>query len=167
MSASPSPRPAHWDHPPARRRAAAPAPLPRGGVDPIDSAEVALALLRAVRQLPPAAETIAFLLDDARRGQGAIVVVSDTRAPDDVVDVVEMVGRAAADRVASGAVSGLVVASCRPVDGLLDGDAGRWCLLSDLAEWHGLTLVEWLVLGVDGPRCPRELCGEPPRWHTW
>lgn len=165
MSASSSPRPFRA-LPGADRRTvgAPPSSVPRAGIDPITSAAQALALFRCVRHLPPVPETLAFLLDDAGRGQGTVVQVTDTIGPDDVVDVVELIGRAAADRVADGVVSGLVVATCRPRDGLLEDDDTRWRILSDLAEAHGLLLIEWFVLGSIGTACPRDLCGEAARW---
>ena len=165
MPASSSPRPFRV-LPDAERRTvgAPPRSVPRAGIDPITSAAPALALFRCVRHLPPVAETLAFLVDDTWCGQGALVQVTDTVGPDDVVDVVEMIGRAAADRIVAGTVSGLVIASCRPRDGLLADDEARWCVLSDLAESHGLVLVEWFVLGTAGVLCPRDLCGDPARW---
>jgi hypothetical protein len=34
----------------------------------------------------------------------------------------------------------------------------------DLCRSGGIELLEWFVLGRSGPRCPRELFGEPDRW---
>ena len=44
------------------------------------------------------------------------------------------------------------------------GDVDRWLEISDLAEDHGVDLLEWYVIGPDGASCPRDRLGEPPRW---
>ena len=67
--------------------------LPRAGVDPLDDDATALALLSAVIASPPRSETIAILLDSARRGR-SIVVVSGTERPDDLLRVVDVLAGA-------------------------------------------------------------------------
>ncbi len=131
------------------------------------SAAGALAVIELTRRLPPTAETIVFFLDDRHRGVGTIVAVSDTIDPDDVLGVVEMLCRAATERIADGTISGIVVASCRPRQALLPDDDERWLDLCLLVESFGLTLVEWFVLGPTGPVLPREMGGEPERWGAW
>jgi hypothetical protein len=134
--------------------------LPRAGVDPVDAA-AALAVIDLAAHCPPIHhETVVLLLDQQRCGI-AITVVAGTRHPDDVVDVADVVVRSAS--ASAGAVHALVIATVRPGGGLLADDADRWLEMSSLASTHGVTLVEWFVLGV-ATECPRDLLGEPPRW---
>lgn len=131
---------------------------PRAGVDPIDRAETALAVISLAVHRPLVAETVAIVLDDQRRGM-CITVVSGTTRPDDVVEVAERMSE-----IGDELVGGLVLASVRPDGGVLDGDVDRWCEASDVASSHGVELVEWFVVGRRGIACPRDLLGESPRW---
>lgn len=159
---------------------------PRARIDPIVDAEDALSLIELVIADPRRNETIAFLLDDARRGLGCIVVVSDTDDPDAVLTVADTMAEVALCHDAeSGGSCSLVIASIRSFvlsdpgddpdddpDGDPDSqfapddrdDLGRWLDLSDLTEDRGLLVREWFVIDPDGVHCPRELCGEPDRW---
>ena len=58
----------------------------------------------------------------------------------------------------------VVIASVRPTGDVEADDAQRWCRASDVVESHGMTLLEWFVLGRSGVDCPRDLTGEPDRW---
>ena len=58
----------------------------------------------------------------------------------------------------------VVIASVRPSGDLDVDDAFRWCSASDIVESHGMTLLEWFVIGAGGIDCPRDLIGEPERW---
>lgn len=140
-------------------RSCSPRRVPRAHVDPITSAEAALAVFALARHDPPRPETLVVLLDHQRRGV-SIVVVADTCHPDAVVDVVEVVADAATEL---SHVGGLIVASVRPDGRVLDGDVDRWLEASDCCDDRGIELVEWLVLG-DVVACPRDLFGEAPRW---
>lgn len=159
MPTAPSPR--------SPRSRSCPPRAPRAGLDPIRSADDALAIVSLARRDPLIAETLAFFLDDRHCGAGSIVAVSDTVVPDDVLDVADVICTASAAQVADGTLTGLVVASCRRRAGLLPDDAERWCDLSDLVETHGLVLVEWFVVGPEGVVLPRDVAGEPPRWDAW
>ena len=137
---------------------------PRAGIDPVESAPAALAVIQLAMHLPPTDETIALVLDDDHRGR-TIVVVDGTDHPDSVLDVVERL----VDSIAtSGRDGALVVASIRPDGGPLEDDGDRWLEASELADAAGVELLEWFV--IDGPPgsgtawCPRDLLGEPPRW---
>jgi hypothetical protein len=137
---------------------------PRAGIDPVDSAPAALAVIQLAMHLPPTHETIALVLDDDLRGR-TIVVVDGTDHPDSVLDVVERL----VDSIASSGRDGaLVVASIRPDHGPLDGDGDRWLEASELADAAGVELLEWFVIdgapGAGTAWCPRDLLGEPPRW---
>ena len=137
---------------------------PRAGVDPVDSAAAALAVIRLAMHRPARSETIAVVLGDDLRGR-SIVVVDGTDDPDAVVAVVERL----ADTIAvSGRDGALVVASIRPGRGLVPGDVDRWLEASDIADGAGVDLLEWFVIdgarGVGTTWCPRDLLGEPPRW---
>ena len=139
--------------------------LPRAGIDPIDSHDAALATVAMAAHRPLRPETIVVLLDDARRGI-ALVVVTDTQRPDDVLEVVECLTRPTAH---AGRVGAVVVGTVRPGAGaeaddhVPDPDIDRWLELSDIAEGHGVELLEWFVIGAD-VRCPRDDLGEAPRW---
>jgi hypothetical protein len=134
--------------------------LPRAGVDPVDAA-AALAVIDLAVHCPPIHhETVVLLLDQRRCGLG-ITVVAGTRRPDDVIDVAEVVARSGS--ASPGLLQALVIATVRPGGGLLPDDADRWLEMSALAAAHGLTVIEWFVLGVT-TECPRDLLGEPPRW---
>jgi hypothetical protein len=136
--------------------------LPRAGVDRISCPDTALTMLLLATHRPIRPETIVILLDDQRRGL-AVAVVTDTRRPDDVVEVVECLGRPAAH---GGRVGAMIVASVRPGeldDEVAAGDVDRWLEISDLAEQAGVELLEWFVIGEE-VTCPRDRLGEPPRW---
>jgi hypothetical protein len=134
---------------------------PRAGVDPIDCAESALAVIALAIARPPVAETIVLLLDHERRGM-CVTVVSGTTRPDDAVEVAECLAAAGA---CTGRLGALVLASVRPGLGALDGDGDRWLEMSDLTSAAGVDLVEWFIIG-DDIHCPRDLLGEPPRWRS-
>lgn len=134
--------------------------VPRANVDPIVDAERALALVSATVARPLQSETIVVLLDDHRRG-GTITVVSGTDHPDALLDVVEVMCRAAQ---LSPVVTSLFVASVRPASATLPGDVDRWLEASSIADSFDLELLEWFVVGPGGPECPRDLIGEPERW---
>ena len=139
---------------------------PRAGVDPIDSAAAALAVVAMAMRHPPTDEIIALVLDPDRRGR-TVVVVDGTESPDAVLDVVE---RVAGSIAAAGRTGCLVVATVRPGGGPVDGDDERWLEASDLADDVGVDLLEWFVVAGDTPSvaanawCPRDLIGEVPRW---
>jgi hypothetical protein len=137
---------------------------PRAGIDPVDTAAAALAVIRLAMHRPARAETIAIVLGDDHRGR-SIVVVDGTDDPDAVVAVVERL----ADTIAvSGRDGALVLASVRPGRGLVPGDVDRWLEASDIADGAGVDLLEWFVVdggaGAGTAWCPRDLLGEPPRW---
>lgn len=154
---------------------AAPSPspyIPRAYVDPIDNAADALAVVHLAMRQPLQPEIIAFLLDDDSRG-GTIVSVSDVDDDDAVFRVVDLMCQALAGARARSAEPdlevepagfGLVVATVRPEGGVVTGDTYRWLEASSIAADHGVELVEWFVIGPDGPACPRALLGEPERW---
>jgi hypothetical protein len=118
-------------------------------------------LLQLAMCWPLSDETLAFLLDDAGNG-GVIVSVTGTQPLEAVLDITDQISEAGSR---TPGVSSIVVASVRPHHGLLPGDIDRWLEASDIAEAHGITLIEWYVVGRRGFFCPRDLLGEPPRWH--
>ena len=132
-------------------------PVPRGGIDPIRSAEDALAVLALAA--PYGHDTIVILLDAEHRGS-SIMIVTDTTDPDALFAVIDVCVSGAAGRMGRA----VVVASSRPDGDLEPDDVHRWLEASDQCRAGGLELVEWFVLGRTGPRRPRELFGEPERW---
>jgi hypothetical protein len=133
-------------------------PVPRAGIDPICCADDALAVLAL--GVPYGNDTIMVLLDAERRGS-SILVVSDTVDADAlfrVIDVCVGATRAVPE------IAAVIIASSRPGGDTHPGDVHRWLEASDQCRAGGLVLVEWFVLGRSGPRCPREMAGEPPRW---
>jgi hypothetical protein len=135
--------------------------LPQAGIDRIDHAAAALSVVAHAISSPPRAETVVVLLGADRTGYG-IVVVNGTHLPDDVVSVVHCL--LTSDPVGHHGGS-MVVATVRPGGGLVAHDDERWLEMSDLAEDHGTSLLEWFVIGAE-TECPRDLLGEPPRW-SW
>ncbi|MEI8238828.1 MAG: hypothetical protein WCI22_05365 [Actinomycetota bacterium] len=127
---------------------------------PIRCAADAISLLSMAVSDPLVCETLAFVLDVDGIG-GVIVAVDHTTHPDDVLDVVEVMCRAAHQAPAA---TSLVVASTRPHGGVLPGDIDRWLEASDIADLHHLQLIEWYIIGPHGIECPRDLLGEPERW---
>lgn len=134
--------------------------VPRGGIDPIRSADDALAVLTLAA--PYGHDTIVMLLDAEHRG-ASILIVSDTDDPDAMFHVLERCLAVTRDRPQ---VAALVLASSRPTGEVEPDDIHRWLEASDQCEAGGLELIEWFVLGRSGPQCPRTLFGEPERWNA-
>lgn len=134
-------------------------PVPRGGIDPIRSADDALAVLALAA--PFGHDTILILLDAERCGS-SIMIVTDTVDPDALFDVIDVCLAATA---ANGApIAAVIVASSRPDGDVEPDDVHRWLEAGDQCRSGGIELIEWFVLGRSGPQCPRELFGEPDRW---
>jgi hypothetical protein len=141
-----------------------PSHLPRAGVDRITSQQAALSVVAMAIHRPLRHETIALLLDRQHRGS-AVVVISGTEAPDDVIDVVS---RLVSPFAHDGSIGAVVVASVRPGHpgaGAGEADIDRWLELSDIVHEAGAELLEWFVID-DAVTCPRDLLGEPPRWSS-
>jgi hypothetical protein len=134
--------------------------LPRARLDPIYSAAEAMAIFAAQMTKPMRAETLVMFLDDAGRGS-ALVTITDTDDPDQIVDITETMALSA---IANPDVCSLVVASVRPGGSVLPGDDELWLEAADVADGCGITLVDWLVIGRDGTVSPREVLGMPSRW---
>lgn len=137
---------------------------PRAGLDPVDSADAALSVIRLAVSRPLRQEVVVLVLDADRRGH-SIVIVDGTDEPDAVVEIVEHLAESLVD---GGGDVALVVATIRPGGGPLEDDDTRWLEASELAERAGVELIEWFVISDDlGPPtawCPRDLLAEPPRW---
>lgn len=133
--------------------------LPRAGIDTIDHTDIALATIAMAISRPLRSETILLLLDEARRGR-AIVVVSGTTEPDQVIEVVECITQGDGCEH----IGAIVVASARPdcVDEH-PGDVDRWLEMSEIASLVGIELLEWFVIGRT-ISCPRDRLVETPRW---
>ena len=132
--------------------------VPRGGIDPIRSADDALAVLAL--GAPYGNDTIVILLDTDRCGC-SVMVVTDTVEPDALFRVIDSCLEATRRHPVIDAV---ILASSRPDGDTEIDDVHRWLEASDQCRAGGLELVEWFVLGRSGPRCPRQLFGEPERW---
>lgn len=133
------------------------------GTGPIDHGELGLRVVRGFVHEPRRDEVIVVCLDDARAGI-VVVGVTGTQRPESIVDVVELVTSPAAH---GGRVDAVIVASVRTTiddECTADGDVDRWMEISDIADDHGVELLEWFVVGPDGTSCPRDRLGEPPRW---
>lgn len=126
----------------------------------VDSADAALEVITMAMHQPQRDEVITLLLDGDLRGR-TIVVVDGTHSPDAPIEIVELLAEAAAE---AGQPLSLVVATVRPGDGALPGDADRWLEQSEIAATCGCELVEWFVISGDLAWCPRDLLAEPPRW---
>ncbi len=135
--------------------------LPRAGIDTIDAPGRALHAIAMSMAIPPRPETLVILLDEARRGL-TIVTVTDCTDPDHVVDAIEVL---TAPANTQGVIGAIIVASIRPDGATDERDVDRWIELSEIAEAHGVQLLEWYVVGREIV-CPRDLLGEPPRWGT-
>ena len=134
-------------------------PLPKAG-EPIRTSLEALRVVSMAIRHPLEAETIAFFLDDCSCSN-TITVISGTTEPDSIVAVAECMALAAR-RVPS--LCGVVLATVRPVDGLLPDDLERWQRIDAVTQAQGIELVEWFIVGPAGVDCPRGLLGEPDRW---
>ena len=133
--------------------------LPRAGIDRIDHPDIALATIAMAISRPHRSETILLLLDEARSGR-AIVVVSGTTEPDQVIEVVECVTQGEGCEH----IGAIVIASARPDgDDEHPGDVDRWLEMSEIASLAGIELLEWFVIGRT-ISCPRDRLGETPRW---
>jgi hypothetical protein len=134
--------------------------VPRAHVDPIFSADEAMAVFREQMSRPMCAETLVMFLDESGRGS-TLVSVSGTDDPFQVVDVAEAMALAAGSNAD---VSGIVLATVRPGGGFLPGDDELWLEAADVVDEIGLTLIDWLVIGRHGTVSPREQLGMPSRW---
>jgi hypothetical protein len=149
---------------PRRHIPAVPHAAPRAYVDPVDDAGTAIRLFRLAAHRPWRHETLGFLLDHDGRG-GTIYVVAGDAGTDDLIGVVAYL---CAEAQHDPRLCSLVVASVCPdvarqcCRGSYEAD--RWCAASDLADEHGIELIEWFVIRPDRVECPRELAGEPERW---
>lgn len=137
--------------------------MPRGGIDPIRSADDALAVLALAA--PYGHDTIAILLDDRRRGC-SIIIVNDTIDDEALFTVIDAcIGVAQrVNETEPVVLQGLILATSRPDGDAVGADVHRWLEASDHCRAGGLDLVEWFVLGRSGPVCPRVMFGEPERW---
>ena len=118
---------------------------PRAGIDPVDTAAAALAVIQLAMHRPRSDETIALVLDDDHRGR-TVVVVDGTDDPDAVLDVVERVAESIAATGRDGVPRrGLDPAGRRPDP----GDDDRWLEASDIADDAGVELLEWFVIAGD------------------
>jgi hypothetical protein len=135
-------------------------PVPRGGIDPIECADDALAVLAL--GAPYGHDTVIVLLDTDRCGC-SVMVVTDTFDTDALFRVIDICIGAIRGRPEIG---GVILASSRPDSDARPDDVHRWLEASDQCSAGGLELVEWFVLGRSGPQCPREMFGEPDRWTS-
>jgi hypothetical protein len=139
--------------------------VPRAHIDPIRSQSDALAVIGLAASDPAVDETIVVLLDDEHRGI-SLIVVDGTADDDAIVHIVEWLGDAN-DHLDHDAAA-MIVASMRPDSPVRDADVDAWIESSDLADDHGVRLLEWFVISGGEPSrrvgLPRELLGEEPRW---
>lgn len=133
-------------------------PIPRV----VDTAEAALDVVLAAAHIPSRPEVIALLLNGDLRGH-SIVVVDGTVSPDAVVEVMELIGEAAANADRDQTI---VLTSVRLDWGPLPGDVDRWLELNELADTFGCELMEWFVITDGVAWCPRDFLAEPPRWPS-
>ena len=118
----------------------------------------AVSLICEVADLERSSVVVA-LLDSAGRCD-AVVDVVNVDTDDAVVELVELLSPHLASRVPGGSV---VVASVRPDGDESPDDLDRWLELDACCAAHGLTLLDWFVLGASLGR-PRATLGEPSRW---
>ena len=128
--------------------------LPRAGVDPIDDAATALAVIRLAAQQPPTHETIALVLDGDRIAAGPS---SWSTAPSSRTRCSMSSRRSPSRSPRAAATARSSSRQCVPHGGPLDADEDRWLEASDLADDAGVELIEWFVLDGNGG------CVEPSR----
>ncbi len=149
----PAPCPLHDRH----RR-----PLPRAGVDRIDSPATALDLVANVISCPLVPETIVVTLDPQHRGR-ALLIVAGTLHPDRLLGVLDTVIAERKGVPPRNAGESVLAVSVRPGGDVLRSDVDRWLEASFLTDTVGVELLEWFVVG-RRVVCPRDLLGERPRW---
>jgi hypothetical protein len=123
-----------------------------------------LQLLDLAISRPHRSETVVVLADDAHLGHTCFIV-SGTSAADDVLDIAALVLEVA-ER--SPAVHAVVLATVRPAEpytALERSDRDRGLELLELFEEGGLELLDWFVIGPDGPSSLREQSGLPLLWR--
>ena len=108
---------------------------------PVRSDDDAVELLALAVTEPMEPEVLCFVLDASGRGS-TLFVVDDIHGPDAVLDVADLMCRAAEGSPARY----LVVASTRPDGGLEPDDDWRFAELDALATSSGLDLLEWYVI---------------------
>lgn len=142
--------------------------MPRARIDPIVTADQALAVFRLAMSDPLTAETLVMFIDHNGCGHD-LVSVGGTTEPNHVIDVAETMAMCASVNTD---IRGLIMATVRPGDGLVDGDGDGdgedddhlWLEAADAVHQTGLVLIEWFVIGRHGVHSPRELLGVAARW---
>jgi hypothetical protein len=134
--------------------------VPRARLDPLTGIIDVLAVVELAVTRPLAAETVALFLDAARRGCG-LTVVTGTAAADAVLEVASCLSQAVAE---IDEIDSVVLTSIRPGGSLMPGDVERWSELRLLVADHGIDLLDWIVVGRQGPELPRALAGGVDPW---
>ena len=136
---------------------------PRAGIDPVDSADAASAVIRLAVTRPMRSEVVVLVLDGDRRGAPSSSSTAPTSPTPSSRSWSDWPNRSSTRRAPPPSSSRWV-----PGGGQLDDDADRWLEASDAAEQAGVELLEWFVISDDlGPPtawCPLYLLAEPPRW---
>jgi hypothetical protein len=125
-------------------------------------------LLALVRPLlaGPAADEIIVVLLPRWGGRRVIVTVTGTVDPASVVVVADTLAASAARAARFRA---LVLVAVRPCGGVEPADGGRWVEAAAVVAEHGLTLLDWVVIGASGVAAAvsvREAAGWPPAWEA-
>ena len=141
-----------FDSPPMRA-------IPRAHRDPLRTSVDALLLIMLLLDTDAQDETMAFVLDDARRGIG-VIRVTGTGDPDSLLGIVDSVAEASRS---SPAAAGLILVSARATSAISVSDLRRWHEADESCADADLDLIEWFVVSTE-VSCPRELCGVAPRW---
>lgn len=136
-----------------------PGRFPRAHLDPIDSAEVAYALIAQLSNSIDRDRTLAILLDHEHRGI-SIVDVDGTIDPDAVLVVADVITEFAASRPEIGAA---IIATVRPGGSMNRHDPVRWVEASEVCELGGVELLDWVIVGRQVVS-PRAVSGAADRW---
>lgn len=121
-----------------------------------------VAVLSRTVHVPRRNETIALLVDDARRGV-AIVSVAGTHDADDVVEVVELLTLPTTHGSRAHAIVLASVWADAPPASPGRAVIDRWLELHHIAADHGVELLDWFEFS-DRVTSLRVAAGAPSRW---
>lgn len=134
-----------------------PQPLPRPGLDPINTAAAALAVFRAATSRPYTDQIIILPVDSDRVAR-TIVVINEVGDADAIVECVHVVATASAHH----GLDTIICGSARRTAGVVPDDFDRWFDAWTTAEELGVEILDWIVFSACNACSVPEVFGVAP-----